>query len=278
MIFKHLLLSFVSFFSNSSLWTKENKEQFIYFAERATFTMKREDEDDILEFINDKIRWLLESKQFFHPFFHTTADQNPFIPLLIFFNFSQKLAEKYKRFSAHSEFFTINFEQSNLVKYLFYHNRRQMFELSYNDKRNLKILKSIRKKDFATFLHFYENFPQRMQFIVIIATLTFQKEGELYHILKLSTDPEIDYLKQIFQCDYDLIEKINLICLSKFSEVKNYFEKSEFKLASTALKTLIHSTTPEYKEIHLDSFDSSSESEFESESESEFFQSDLFRK
>ena len=257
---KTFCLTFTALLSNSAIWFPERTNDFIYFKEECKFTMKLKEDEELLKLIGNRLNWLITSQQFFHPFFDSENQCDEFFWLLIFYQFSQKRKEKQlKFFSPPREFFLSNHSNS-FVRVIFRDQRINSSCLSYNEKRNLKILQSIRKNDFEAFITFFKDFQARYDFMILISVLNFQNDQKLYQILQIASNQEIYNLRNVFQYDHILMGKIDTILTAKFLEVEKFFSNGQIEFAKASYKK-ISAEKSDFLQIELDSFNSDSDSD-----------------
>ena len=126
-------------------------------------------------------------------------------------------------------------KSNDFIKYCF-SDKIKFSELSYENKRSIRILECARNRELKNFVQFFKNFPNRSPLLCFVGIMNFEIEKDVYEIIRVCNYPEINFLLRIFKNDTPLITLIQRIQENKFLEIHNFLNNKFYDVALTAIE------------------------------------------
>ena len=250
--FEFFFLSIISLLSFKELWFEDHQENWRILAYKATITVLQSDAPYLVDRLYEFYDFLCKSQQADHPFYCFNDDENQFFAFCLFYNFSkERLQSNLPAFRIPP---SVLAKSDNFVRYCF-SDKFKFSNLSFNDKRNVRILEFSQNQDFVNFIRLFSNFKQRPILLSFVAIMNFQSQKMVYEIVKHCNYTEISFLLKIFKRDQQLTNLIQKVEENKFLKIHNYLNNGFYDIALGQIQNVSQ------KSISIDCEESDSHSE-----------------
>ena len=229
-------LSFLFFVAQKEIWKPENRQNWKYLTKKIKFTLLRSEVQILLYKIPEVFEHLIQEDDF-HPFLDCTDLLNQFTSILLIYQFSKlRKSLNLLPLEGNKTFFLVNFN-SYFLRYIFNDSRVSFNDLSFKERRNIKIFKEASEGNFDSFFNSFRNFPDRSKYAIIIGIINFSAERELYQIIDEATDTEIFYVKEFFHYENEFLNFVQKVRENKFSSILNLIHFGFYEAACQELES-----------------------------------------